>query len=71
MFCSFASLEYLLKLSQNILPNPIQHIKLSELNRKIHAIIENNFNQIKTSSKNVAPNPQNNWVIGLGYAHTF
>lgn len=38
---------------------------------EVYYLFENNFNQIKANSNKVAPNPQNNWIIGLGYAHSF
>ena len=38
---------------------------------EIYYLIENNFNQTKFNSNYTVENPQNNWVIGLGYSHTF
>lgn len=39
---------------------------------EIYYLFENNFNQIANyTSNNVAPNPQNNYILGLGYSHSF
>ncbi len=38
---------------------------------EIYYLFENNFNQTKFNSNNDVANPQNNYVIGIGYSHTF
>ena len=38
---------------------------------EIYYLFENNFNQVNISPNKVAINPQNNYILGLGYAHTF
>jgi len=38
---------------------------------ELYYLFENNFNQISTSQTKVAINPQNNFILGLGYSHTF
>lgn len=38
---------------------------------ELYYMLENNFNQTNPYSNTPTPNPQNNWVIGVGYSHTF
>ncbi len=38
---------------------------------EIYYLFENNFNQISPSRTKVAANPQNNYILGLGYSHSF
>jgi Protein of unknown function (DUF2490) len=38
---------------------------------ELYYLFENNFNQFSTNPGHVSINPQNNYIIGLGYSHTF